>query len=331
MKPKTWQEHMLDDIASTLGKRVDDADVLDEFSVKMMQRTNFDFDVTGLSELARNPLTKPFAQFKTYFFKEYEFLFGGGLPLTNRERFMSLGMFATIGGLFALPFADEVDQFSTSIFGFSPKMWVHAHMPEIFSAGVLSYAGVDFSSKAQVGSLTRAFSPDGMWGVFPSKVMQQYRSYMGGNAGALDSVLGLSTAVRGASQAFELATTGRVSDKYGQTVATMNQTGPLGPAMIALGLPPKSMSLAQQISSSVHALEKKQSARDRTGIRMYLEALDAKDIGEASRIKRQYELSDQQIKAAKEKRKMSFLEALQRRTSNKVMTQVGGAGQKLDR
>jgi len=327
----TWQEHMLDDIASTLGKRVDDADVLDEFSVKMMRRTNFDFDITGLSELARNPLARPFMQFKTYFFKEYEFLFGGGLPLTNRERFIALGMFSTIGGLFAIPFADELDQFSTAIFGFSPKMWVHAHMPEIFSAGVLSYAGVDFSSKAQIGSLTRAFSPDGMWGVFPSKVMQQYKSYMGGNAGALDSILGLSTAVRAATQGFELASTGRISDKYGQTVATLDQTGPLGPLQVAMGLPPKSMTQAQTISTAAYRLEKKQKSRDAAAIRAYMDAFDAKDTAEANRIKREAELSDEQIRAAKQKRKESRLEGLKRRTSKKVLEQIGPNVDKLQR
>lgn len=328
----TWQEELLHETATEMGKRVDDGNVLDAYAIKIMRRTNFDFDITGLSEVARNPLLKPFAQFKTYFFKEYELLFAGGLPLTNKEKFMSLAMFTTIGGLFALPFTDELEQMSTAVFGFSPKLWVMDNMPEVFSTGVGGVIGIDLSGKANVGSLTRALTSN-FFGVAPSKIGNQMNQYMQGNTGALDALTGTFGFMRGISQAKEVLQTGRVTDRYGQTLTTYDQLGPGGTAAMALGLPPKSLSRAMTLSNIGHILDEKQTARDRVALREYFEAKNEGDNARAAKIKKEAELSDRQIKSYADKEARSPHASLEHGMSNKVrqspqgqaiLRQIGG-------
>jgi len=313
----TWQQEMLHDVATELGKPVTNADVLDQYAIKIMRRTNFDFDITGLSELSRNPVLKPFMQFKTYFLKEYEMLFGGGLPLTAKERLMSLAMFTTIGGAFALPFADELDQLSTYAFGFSPRLWVMQNMPEMASTGIGGVIGIDMAGKANIGSLTRAFS-NNFFGVAPSKVGTQLNSYMQGNAGALDAMTGSFSFLKGIGQTKELLQTGRVSDKYGQTLATSEQIGTGGAIAMALGLPPKSLARAMTLSNLSHRLDEKQKVRDRAGLRLYYEAKAKGNMKEADRIKEEYELSNRQLKAYADKVSRTPHETLEKGMSTKT-------------
>ena len=308
---------MLNDIGAELGKRIDHADVLDEYAVRIMKKTNFDFDITGLSEIARNPLLKPFAQFKTYFFKEIEFLMGG-VPLSAKERFISLGMFGAIGGMFAIPGADEIDQWSTSIFGISPKVWVMNNMPEVFGAGLGATIGLDFSQKANIGTLSRALSPEGIWGVAPSKAAYQYKQYAKGNLSATDAFLGSFSVMKGIGQAIELQSTGRVSDQYDQTLVHADDLNMVQKIGIGMGISPTPMSKAITATRYKHVQEKRQSARDRAALRDYVDAYFERDYVTANEIAKKNELSKAQIDRAIKKRRQTAGDVLREGMSKKV-------------
>lgn len=298
--PKSPQVRLLDRIAKQMGKGVDDIDVAEEYAIQSMKETSFDFDVTGLSELARNPIAKPFMQFKSYFFKELEFLFGrGGLDMTWKQKVQALGMFTAIGGLLALPGVEEIDQISTAVLGFSPKLYVMAYMPEMFSMGLPALAGIDLSSRANIGSFTQAFNPKQLFGVGGSKAKQAIGGILGaasrGELPSFSESFGTVTAMRNLQETYQLLTTGRVSDRYGNTVVSEQNLTGLQMILRTMGFGDPHTNKMRMLATYMKHQSKEMKDQKLRGRKLYFDAIAAKDTEEAGKIAAEYGLNTREL------------------------------------
>jgi len=300
--PKTWQEKLLKETAEQLGKNIDDVDVLEAYAVRIMKDTNFDFDVTGLSEIARNPLLKPFAQFKTYFQKEIEFLLGKAVPLSKKEQMMALGMFGIFGGALAIPGVEEVDNISRFAGLGSPKLYMQTVLPELMAIGLPSMIGLDFSNKLNIGSVTYAFNPDNIAGIGVAKGLRTIRGIRDGNLGAIDATLGNISSFKHLYDGMELMTTGRNLDKYGNLEMRRDQLNGLQLTARTLGFGDPLTNELRAWSRHIKSEKDSLAASNAKAMTRILDLEESGRFKEAGVMQAEYDISNSQLNSARKDR-----------------------------
>ena len=216
-KGKESTYDVIENLAEVMGKSVDDESVIDAYALKMLDKLQFDFDIPGVTALARNPLFKLPMQFKTYFFQELEFLMGRKMPLTNSERFKSLAVFLGLGGVAALPFSEDVDAITTKIFGKSPMLWLYSNAPDIVTAGFPGLVNINLSPLINAGGTRSMNLLPGFGGILTSKLWRAYEDYTKGRGNLVESILGTSTMTRNFMEAMEMWKYGGVYAPGGTT------------------------------------------------------------------------------------------------------------------
>lgn len=316
--PKRNTERLLKEIADQKGLRIDHMDVAEEYAVRIMKETNFDYDLTGLSELARNPLAKPFMQFKTYFTKELEFLFGKeGIGLDTKQKLWALSAFTAIGGTLALPGVEEIDQVTQAITGFSPKMWAKMNMPELMAGGIGAIAGIDFSSRINVGSFTYAFNPRNFAGAGAYKAYRAINMIMSGQHDLRDSTFGQISTVKAMMDAHEIATTGALRDNYGDKVSGREDFTDLQLMARALGFKSQREGDAMLINRQVRNDAENMRSQISAGYNKMYKADEDGDLREYKRLKKKLEITDKEFKRWKEHKDKSQQERWMNRTNTR--------------
>ncbi len=316
VEARTWQEKLLRDIARGRGQKVTNREVLDEYAVHIMRNTNFDYSVSGLSELARNPATKPFMQFKTFLTKEIEFLFGGGLPLTHKERFLALGIMGSIGGLFAMPGIEDIDAISRLLFnGASPKLWMDTYLPEMLTAGLPAAIGIDLSDRVTLGSTSQFLNPETFpFGLGVNRIKNALLGMKNGTMDVGSAALYTVSAAEGARQGFELLSTGELRDRYGQLLVREEDTNMA--AMVARVMGFKT-TIEGDVSTyrTVYAdVRQRALARDREALKTIIKYEQDGRTSEARALQKKAGITNKQIKAEKRKRSMTTRDIMIQRT-----------------
>ena len=307
IEPNTWQEKLLRDIARGRGQHVTSKEVLDEYSLHIMRNTNFDYSMTGLSELARNPVAKPFMQFKTFLQKEIEFLMGESVPLTKKEKFLALGMFGAIGGAFALPGVDDIDAASRWVFGVSPKLWMDTYLPEVLTAGVPALAGIDLSSRMSLGSLDHLTDTSTFpFGLGIARVGKAIRGLHEGTMDTSDALWYTMSSLNAARQGFTLLSTGKLTDQYGQKIAESSDMGSLALMARVIGFPSTLEGKVQRFKTAAYSSNQYATRKQRQAMREILDAQERGDNRRVEYLKEKSGISNRQIKAARKKREESI-------------------------
>lgn len=260
-KGKEAGYQILEDIAKPLGKAVDDQEVIDRYAIKMLEKLQFDFDTTGVTALARNPLFKLPMQFKTYFFQEMEFLMGRKLPLTPAERFKSLAVFLGLGGVAGLPFAEDIDTVATKIFGKSPMLWLYANAPDIITAGFPGLVNLNLSPLIQAGGTRSLGLLPGFGGILSTKLWRAYQEYSNGRADGLKAILGTNTMARNFMEAYDMWKYGGVYAPGGTTL--LREGGMLDVGFEALGVQSLTNSKVQKLEMELYKTQKSINAQRR--------------------------------------------------------------------
>lgn len=306
IEPNTWQEKLLRDIARGRGQQVTSKEVLDEYALHIMRSTNFDYSMTGLSELARNPVAKPFMQFKTFIQKEIEFLMGESVPLTKKEKFLALGMFGAIGGAFALPGVDDIDAASRWVFGVSPKLWMDTYLPEVLTAGVPALAGIDLSSRMSLGSIDHLTDTSTFpFGLGIARAGKAIRGLHEGTMDTSDALLYTMSSLNAARQGFTLLSTGKLTDQYGQKIAESDDMGSLALMARVIGFPSTLEGKVQRFKTAAYSSNQYATRKQRQAMREILDAQERGDNRRVEYLKEKSGISNRQIKAARKKREES--------------------------
>lgn len=316
----TWQEKLLKDIARGRKQQVTNREVLDEYAVHVMKNTNFDFSPTGLSELARNPVTKPWFQFKTFLTKEIEFLMGQSLPLTHKERFLALGMFGTIGGLFALPGVEDIDTVSRYLFGVSPKLYMDTYLPEIATAGLPAIAGIDLSNRISLGSVSHLTDFETFpFGLGIARVGRMAKGIKEGRMDLGGALWYSMSSLESMRQGFELLSTGELKDRYGQTLATREEMSPLALVGRVFGFQSTIEGDISMLKTAYKAHEERVSSRQRRAMRDVLDLETKGRYSEAREIQKKAGITDKQKRSARKKQNISRRDLLKQsmRTSTR--------------
>lgn len=177
--PKTWQEKLYVEIAQRRGLPLASREVKKAYAIHIMENTNFVYDISQLAALSRITPLRPFMQFKTFFMKEIEFLFGLGKQ-SKIDLLKSLGIFTAIGGVMGLPGVNELDALARLFTGFSPKEWAYINMPEFAVAGIGTLWGTDLSTRAGIGDISFFYNTGDIWsfgGAFPSRIKKSIDAY----------------------------------------------------------------------------------------------------------------------------------------------------------
>ncbi len=234
-EPNTYTEKTLAEIAQKLGKSLSHPDVLDEYALKMMKQTNFTFDISDLPELMRNPVAKPFLQFKTFFVKQMEFMLGLEYKQDRAAFFKTLGVLTSLGGLMALPGINEIDKLSQIAFGFSPKLWIENTLGEIPAAGIPATMGIDLSQRVGFGDLTSLMDLGNVGGLYPAKVYKALKAYSEGRVDEAKEIMKPGF-LKALTDAYQIATTGVLTDPF-QPGTEYEITNPVQAVAASIGFP----------------------------------------------------------------------------------------------
>lgn len=306
----TWQENLLKDSARVSGKPLDHPRTLDIFVNRALKKSAFEYSPVEMSELARNPITKPMMQFKTFPIKMFEVLAGRTAPLTHKERFMMLGIITTIGGLFSLPGVSLIDKLSTDWFGVSPKLWMMSAMPDIVNFGFPSAAGINMQTHMDldVGGLFD-LDPRGVGLSSAARAVSDYRQ--GGDISA--AVASVSKPTRILHNAITLMKYGYITDSKGRVSMTADELGAGGTAATMLGFNRTAMAKLNQ----AQYVSNKEIERSRHNKKQALEEiLRAKAKGDGSRVnelKQRYELTNKDIERYRTNRAKGKLDRIRPR------------------
>jgi len=307
--PKTWQEKRLVRISEELGRPLDDKLTQFEYARFMVDKTNFRFTLADTPELLRHPVLKPMLQFKSFFLKEMDlFLFDA--EWGARERFMAYGMLGMLGGTMAMPFVDDLDRFSTAVFGISPKLWMEQNLPEVMAIGIPSFLGLDLSSRANFGESANFIANP--LGIALPRIKDGFKAIVRGD---MDMAVHkfAPVGITNFMAALEFVNTGEMKSPFTGAVTSTeaDRTGVLSGIGSIVGF-----KTPAQMSFSRHkgvALASRRIVNDmkRTAIKLYLNALDDGDTKKADQIANQYSLSQRSIDTARRNRSRTRIEQIQ--------------------
>jgi hypothetical protein len=295
--PVTWQEKLLRDIADIKGMKINSKEVLQEYARRVMEKTNFIYDITDMPELLRHPLTKPFMQFKAFMIKQLEFWFGS--ELSTKEKIFSLGMFLSLAGLMGTPLT-MLDSISRTLFGFSPAWFIRNHAPEWIVYGLPALAGIDLSGRMNIGEFNFFFNMDNILGIAPARLMKAFYYY---SLGQTDKAGELATPnfARILNDVVELLSTGEIRNPFSGNISVLKQediTNPLQFFMRLSGIPTVAESDFRLQELSARAIAKKVSSTNSAVLRRITSAINRGDYKEASRLAEKYNIQQKQIKKA---------------------------------
>lgn len=251
---KSHTYKLLNTISKQLDLPVSSPTVHDEYAYRMLEVMNFDFNTTGLNQLARNPFFKLPMQFKTYFFQEMEFIMGRKIPLTATERFKTIGAMVALGGIASLPFADELDDVMTWMTGKSPKLWMYENLPDVIAAGFPALANINMSPLMSVGGTRSLALFPGIEGVLLNKLRRAYTEKSTGQKTALQAILGMSSLFRNFTEGWEMAHTGKILSPGG--TAVVRRGGKLAAFGEALGIQTTQNTVSNELQSYYSSIKR---------------------------------------------------------------------------
>jgi hypothetical protein len=219
---KGFANKLYKDISDRMGLPLDSEAVKQEFAIKIMERTNFDFSKTGLPEIFRSPAAAPFLQFKTFLTKQLEFMVGK--DLTPIERFKVLSGFVVLGGMLGIPGMNTVDAMARMTGQGSPKAWMLEQADkidkatglmagELLAGGLPRIAGIDISQRLVVDDFQFALDTKNILGIVTGKGVDVIKFIAEGRT---DKALASATPafVNSAQKAYQLITGGEVSSRF---------------------------------------------------------------------------------------------------------------------
>ncbi len=162
--------------------------------------------------LARDPVSKPYMQFKTFVTQEIEFLLGQKIPLTRAQQIKAWGIFGLLGGAMGMPFVTDINNFTNLFFEVDIEQWMANNAPDVVNYGVPALIGQGYSIR-QMAGFPEVADSFGMTnfpgGVLQGKARSAWYNYKTGRRSGLEAFVRSSTIADRIWQTAELTEHGR--------------------------------------------------------------------------------------------------------------------------
>tara|TARA_R100001079_G_scaffold23486_1_gene11754 strand:+ start:1314 stop:9509 length:8196 start_codon:yes stop_codon:yes gene_type:complete len=200
--------------------------LIDDYAVDFMEQTNHTYNSFNNPLAFSNPVTKPFLQFKTWVQKEITFFIDAfsqvpsysGVPMAERygNAAKIVAAFTTLGGIFSLPGAQELDMATRWAFGVSPKAWMYEQdspLHDVLAGGFFTLGGVSMEGRTGPGNLVTVIDTDNLFGIYPARLAKAAMAFRDGRTDAALN-FALPRFVQNLKQGYDMATTGQLRNTY---------------------------------------------------------------------------------------------------------------------
>tara|TARA_R100001129_G_scaffold26038_1_gene17340 strand:- start:6609 stop:14279 length:7671 start_codon:yes stop_codon:yes gene_type:complete len=200
--------------------------LIDDYAVDFMEQTNHTYNSFNNPLAFSNPVTKPFLQFKTWVQKEITFFIDAfrevpsysGVPMAERygNAAKIVAAFTTLGGIFSLPGAQELDMATRWAFGVSPKAWMYEQdspLHDVLAGGFFTLGGVSMEGRTGPGNLFTVIDTDNLLGIYPARLAKAAMAFRDGRTDAALN-FALPRFVQNLKQGYDMATTGQLRNTY---------------------------------------------------------------------------------------------------------------------
>lgn len=276
-----------------------------DFAVEFVNRTNHTYNSSNVPEAFNWTALRPFLQFKTWVQKQSMFMVR---ELAERPKELGAGAYydmmkimgvsTVMGGVFSIPFTQDLDKLAQLNFGVSLKTMMYekdSPLADMFIGGLPSGLGVSLEGRMGTGELQSMMNgPGSIFGIYGNRIIKAIQAYKDGNERLAFNHLA-PRFLQNIKQGIEIADTGKLHASWDNQVVLDYEAMGMNPMMMAItkmlgfeSIPEGKARAYKHLLASMSKLTKKDITRAYNEIFEYLDddkgSAEAKEIAAAHNI-----------------------------------------------
>ncbi len=215
-----------------------------DFAVEFVNRTNHTYNSSNVPEAFNWTALRPFLQFKTWVQKQSMFMvrelmerpkgLGAG---AYYDMMKIMGVSTVMGGVFSIPFTQDLDKLAQLNFGISLKSMMYekdSPLADMFIGGLPSGLGVSLEGRMGTGELQSMMQgPGSIFGIYGNRVIKAIQAYKEGNDRLAFNHLA-PRFLQNIKQGLEIAETGKLHASWDNQVVLDYRAMNMNPMMMAI-------------------------------------------------------------------------------------------------